>query len=82
MTPGQRVRDRHYGYEGVIVACHDDFSVCAARCLTMTGEQWLARQQVPVTPAEQREPWYTVAVDGGGAVWAPESQLEVLPASP
>jgi hypothetical protein len=54
---------------------YDDFSACAAACLSMTGEEWLAAQTIPFTPEELKEMWYSVRLDSDGACWSPESKL-------
>lgn len=79
ILPGTRVLDRN-GYPGTVKMVYDDFSACAAQCVTMTGDEWLAEQLVPFTPEHMEEVWYCVVFGeeaGGGAVWSPESLLEV-----
>ena len=75
MKLGDRVSDRH-GNIGVIRRVYDDFSAVAASCRTMTGEEWLAAQEIPFSAEHLEETWFSVEFpNGGGSVWSPQSQL-------
>lgn len=73
---GDAVIDRH-GEHGLVERQYDDFSACAASCESMTGDEWLAAQEIPFTESQLREPWFRVACATGGGIWSPESCLEL-----
>jgi hypothetical protein len=67
-----------YGNSGRISKCFDDFSACAMSARTMTGEEWLAAQEIPFSAEQLEEVWYSVELEVGGSIWSPESSLTLL----
>lgn len=77
---GDRVSTRYKEHGiGTISQIYDDFSACALSCITMTGDEWLAAQEIPFTEEQLKEQWYAVSYKFGdfdeGACWSPESLL-------
>lgn len=77
MKIGTAVLDRR-GESGKISRFYDDFSAIAASCVTITGEEWLAKQDFPFTPEHLTERWAGVRMDSGGSIWSPLSLLTEL----
>jgi hypothetical protein len=76
MKIGTRVADR-YGEVGRITKLYDDFSAVAASCLTMTGYEWLAAQDLPFPDKALTEIWAEVTMDRG-SIWSPISYLRLV----
>lgn len=67
--------DRH-GDVCVVTRLFDDFSACAASCMTMTGDEWFARQEPPLPASVRDEMWAECYYpDSGGSGWSPVSLL-------
>ena len=57
---------------GKIIKRHENFY--ALEFLTMSPQEWLDRQLIPVKEEQLNEPWYTVEMEDGCS-WESESKL-------
>ncbi len=74
MKIGQRV-DTIWG-EGKILKCHQ--TIYDAEFLSMTPQEWIEIQLIPVTEDQLKEKWYSVAMDDGGSILQPESKIHEI----
>lgn len=74
---GTLVQDQ-YGNIGRVTKFYDDFSAISASCLTMTGDEWLERQNIPFKSDHLTEMWCRVTIRTGGSCWSPLSCLAIL----
>lgn len=63
--------DTDFG-EGVVIKQWVNFH--ALEFLTMSPDEWLSRQLIPITDEQLKEPWYSIQMEDG-SIWKPESRV-------
>ena len=69
---GSYVKTRQHSYAGRVI------NVCSTFADTHADDEWFDGLRPRLPKRTKGEPWFGVLVHGGGAVWAPLSDLDVI----